>query len=194
MTTAQLKELRLSFVEGLPLTRTALDFALTRHAGQLRDGDQAPFVLHPLEVASLLSLAGYPDHVVASGVLHDVLENTHTDDDELEREFGSQVTAVVRRVSGDPSIDDDRARRSALRDQVAAGSDDAAAVFAADKVSRVRELRLRVGCGLALEDADDKLAHYRACLSLLEPMLGHQHMIVTQLRFELETLDVLSPR
>jgi (p)ppGpp synthase/HD superfamily hydrolase len=84
---------------GLPMTRAVLEFALERHAGQLRGDHYAPFVQHPLEVASLLSLAGYEDAVVASGVLHDVLENTYTDVGELEDRFGETVAALVQAVS-----------------------------------------------------------------------------------------------
>jgi HD domain len=188
-----LQEVEPSFVERLPLTRAALDFALRRHAGQRRKGDQAPFVLHPLEVGALLSLAGYTDHVVAAGVLHDVLENTDTDADEVKRHFGSRVLALVRAVSDDPSIADERHRKVALRSQVARGPMEAAAIFAADKVSKARELRLRLSCGLPGDEAERQLDHYWASLSMLEGVLGPGHALLEQLRFELETLDTLPP-
>ncbi len=193
MPTAQLSEVQPSFLERLPLTGAGLEFALERHAGQRREGDQAPFVLHPLEVGSVLNLAGYPDPVVAAGVLHDVLEQTDTDHAELEERFGAEICALVRTVSENPSIEDVQARKAALRSQVASGSGQAAAVFAADKVSKARELRLRLSCGLPGEEAELKLAHYRASLSILERSLGRSHVIVEQLRFELESLDMLPP-
>ena len=68
-----------SFVADLPITRAALEFAAARHAGQRRDADLAPFILHPLEVAQLLRGRDYPDYVVAAGVLHDVIEDTDAD-------------------------------------------------------------------------------------------------------------------
>jgi (p)ppGpp synthase/HD superfamily hydrolase len=191
--TAELKAVCPSFVKRLPVTAAALEFALERHAGQVRDGDHAPFVLHPLEVGSLLSLAGYEDHIVAAGVLHDVLEDTNTDDAELEERFGPEVSALVRAVSEDPSIQDERVRKATLRSQVALGPVEAGAVFAADKVSKARELRLKLSCGLGGDETEDKLAHYRASLAMLERLLGHRHLILEQLRFELETLDTLPP-
>jgi guanosine-3',5'-bis(diphosphate) 3'-pyrophosphohydrolase len=90
------------------MTHAALEFALERHAGQLRDGDHAPFVLHPLEVGALLSAAGYPEYVVATGVLHDVLEDTDTDAAELEILFGrlslpsSRRSVTTRRSENSP--------------------------------------------------------------------------------------------
>jgi (p)ppGpp synthase/HD superfamily hydrolase len=191
--TAQLSEVQPSFLERLPVTGAGLEFALERHAGQRREGDQVPFVLHPLEVGSLLSVTGYPDRVVAAGVLHEVLEETDTEDWELEERFGAEVCALVRAVSEDPSIEDVWARKAALRSQVAGGPVEAAAVFAADKVCKARELRLRLSCGLPGEEAEPKLAHYRASLSMLERSLGRCHPLLEQLRFELETLDLLPP-
>jgi (p)ppGpp synthase/HD superfamily hydrolase len=191
--TTQLRQVAPSFVGRLPLSRAALEFALRRHAGQRRGGDQAPFVLHPLEVGALLRLAGYADHVVAAGVLHDVLENTDTAAVELERRFGPSVSALVRAVSEDPAIDDERARKAALCSQVAGGSMEAAAIFAADKVSKARELRLKLSCGLPDDEADQQLGHYRESLSMLEAVLGPGHPLLEQLRFELETLDTLPP-
>lgn len=192
--TAQLTAVEPSFVDHLPLTAAALHFAFERHAGQRRDGDRAPFVLHPLEVGSLLSLAGYHDHIVAAGVLHDVLEDTDTDEAELEGIFGSRVSTLVRAVSDDPSIEDQQARKAALRRKIAGGPTEAGAIFAADKVSKARELRMELSCGLMRgEHPDQKLGHYRASLSMLEPVLGRHHLIVGQLRFELEMLDMLPP-
>ncbi len=193
MPTTGLSEVQPSFVERLPLTGAALEFALERHAGQRREGDRAPFVLHPLEVGSLLSQAGYPDRIVAAGVLHEVLEETETDETELEERFGAEVCALVQAVSDDASIEDEWARKAALRSQVASGPVAAAAVFAADKVCKARELRLRLSRGLPAEDAGLKLSHYRASLTMLERPLGRSHPILEQLRFELEALDMLPP-
>src|SRR2546421_11168033 len=61
--------------ERLPQTRAALEYAQRIHAGQHRH-DGAPFVQHPLEVGALLHRVGAADHVIAAGVLHDVIEKT----------------------------------------------------------------------------------------------------------------------
>jgi hypothetical protein len=185
-----------SFVSHLPTTKAALEFAAGRHAGQRRDADNAPFILHPLEVAHLLQGRDYPDHVIAAGVLHDVLEDTDVTRDELEERFGPEVTDLVATVS-EPDPDGPYAERKAkLREGIANGSTDAAAVFAADKVAKAREFRLRLvsrgGDSTAPAVDRDKLDHYWACLELLERRLGPQPL-VRQLRFELEALALLPP-
>ena len=176
---------RTDFIERSPLTRDALAFADRHHAGQTREIDDMPFVTHPVEVACLLHEAGYPDEVVAAGVLHDVLEDTDAQRPELAERFGPDVAELVAAVSDDPAIEDDAQRKAALRRQVAAASEEAAAVFAADKVSKARELRMRVGRGDAREGDRRKLQHYEASLAMLVEILP-DHPLLDLLRSELE--------
>jgi (p)ppGpp synthase/HD superfamily hydrolase len=178
---------RTDFVERSPLTREALNFAASRHAGQMRDGDGGPFVTHPVEVACLLHEAGYSDEVVAAGALHDVLEDTDAELPELEERFGARVAELVAAVSDDPTIDDRARRKAALRDQVARAGECAAVVFAADKVSKARELRARARHGRFQRADEVKLEHYRASLEMLTELIP-SHQLVAQLREELEAV------
>ena len=182
---------RPSFLEDLPLATSALALARERHAGQRRAADLAPFVLHPLEVAALLYTTGAPDHVVAAGMLHDILENTDTDSADIEVRCGRRVSDLVEAVSENPRIRDQRARKAALRSQVRDASVEAALVFAADKISKIRELRLRMVSG-ELEEVSEKLEHYRGSLAVVEEAAAG-HPLVELLRFELEALEALPP-
>jgi (p)ppGpp synthase/HD superfamily hydrolase len=181
---------RTDFVKQSPLTRDALAFANERHAGQTRDLDDAPFVTHPVEVACLLHEAGYSDEVVAAGVLHDVLEDTDAQPEELVSRFGHDVAQLVAAVSDDPSIEDPMERKAALRRQVAEAGERAAAVFAADKVSKAREMRQRISRGRVQESDRGKLEHYEASLGMLADLLPGHHL-VGQLRMELEAVQAL---
>ena len=62
-------------------------------------------------------------------------------------------------------------------------------MFAADKLSRVRELPSRLGRELSPEDARRKLDHYRASLVMLQRRLGRTHPLVAQLSSELERTE-----
>jgi (p)ppGpp synthase/HD superfamily hydrolase len=181
---------RTDFVERSPLTRDALAFASSHHAGQTRSIDDIPFVTHPVEVACLLHEAGYSDEVVAAGVLHDVLENTAVELPELEQLFGPRVAELVAAVTDDPAIKDDGERKAALRDQVARAGDCAAVIFAADKVSKARELRARARHGRFQRRDEAKLSHYRASLEMLSELIPG-HPLVEQLREELVALFVV---
>jgi (p)ppGpp synthase/HD superfamily hydrolase len=163
----------------LPKTRAAVIYAEERHAGQRRKADGAPFIEHPLEVAWLLYRAGAPDDVIAAGVLHDTIEKTGASVRDLRARFGPRTASLVAALSEDRAIPTYSRRKAALRDQVAAAGPDALMVFAADKISKVRELRFHGRVG------QRRLTHYRRCLELLERLLSDSPL-VSQLRAEFE--------
>jgi (p)ppGpp synthase/HD superfamily hydrolase len=168
-------------IERLPQMRAALAYAEERHAGQRRNSDGAPFIEHPLEVAWLLYRAGAPDHVIAAGVLHDTIEKTDTDVTDLRARFGTRTAGLVAAVSEDCEIPTYARRKAALRAQVAAAGPEALMVFAADKVSKVRELSLEPS---PPGPSQRRMTHYRRCLELLERLLSDSPL-VAQLRIEL---------
>lgn len=172
------------------MTRRAIAYAERVHEGQRRSSDGGPFIAHPLEVACLLYDAGAPDHVIAAGVLHDVLEKTDADAEDLQARFGRRVATLVLAVSEDQRIRGYTKRKAALREQVATAGREALMVFAADKVSKVRELNLEDArsCEQPVRGSSQpgrRIAHYRQCLQLLEELLTDSPL-VAELRTELE--------
>jgi hypothetical protein len=164
-----------------------------RHAGQTRWADRADFVLHPAEVGSILERSHYPDHVVAAGILHDVLEDTDAERGEIEARFGPEIAELVATLSDDPSIGDEDRRREDLRERVRRAAGYASAIFAADKISKVRELRGLLANGPPTAETEGKLRHYRASLEMLEEVMPGSRL-VELLRFELEALEQIPPR
>jgi (p)ppGpp synthase/HD superfamily hydrolase len=163
------------------------------HAGQQR-GDGSPFILHPLEVGSLLYRAGADDHLVAAGVLHDLLEKTEATESDLVDRFGSRVSGLVAAVSDDDAIEGYAERKAALRLQVAGAGEHALTLFAADKLSKVRELRreaARDPAGRTLGQTRQlrarRVKHYRRSLALLEERLPGSPL-VQQLSSEFNAL------
>ena len=174
---------------GLPMAQAALRFARARHAGQRRAIDHAPFIDHPIEVAWLLRRDDQPDEVIAAGLLHDALEKTATTSAELRRRFGARIARLVESVSDDPSIRDYQPRKRDLRDRIAQADPDTHAVFAADKIAKVRELALLPAQQLNEPKNRAKLAHYRASGNMLRRMDGDLPL-VEQLDAELNRLAV----
>jgi hypothetical protein len=143
----------------------------------------------------LLYGAGARDEVIAAGILHDTIEKTGADASDLRARFGARVAELVLAVSEDETISRYQQRKAALRRQVAAAGADAQMIFAADKVSKVRELRLAIArCSRRGEQPDQsllrrrRLIHYRRCLGMLEEGLGGSPL-VEQLRVELVRLQ-----
>lgn len=177
----------------LPQTRAAIAYAERMHAGQRRS-DGTPFIEHPLEVASLLYYTGAPDHLVAAGVMHDLIEKADVTAADLHDRFGAKIAGLVLAVSDDDRIRGYANRKAALRRQVAAEGDEALALFAADKLSKVRELRRERAedsagppPGRVRELRARRLKHYQRSLALVEERLP-EAPLVRELRAELRAL------
>lgn len=52
----------------------AIVYAVKAHNGQVRKGTQVPYILHPLEAASIVGTLTTDEEVIAAAVLHDVVE------------------------------------------------------------------------------------------------------------------------
>jgi (p)ppGpp synthase/HD superfamily hydrolase len=185
-----------TFLTELPLARDALSFARELHRGQRRSSDAAPFILHPLEVAALLHTTGYGEIAVTAGILHDTVEDTGIGVEAITNRFGTEVGALVGAMTEDPEIEPYQERKAALRRQIAQFGEDATAVYAADKVTKVRELRAQAGRDpelLHCEEVRPRLEHYSESLAMLEEATP-EHPLVQKLRFELEALRALPPR
>lgn len=76
----------------------AYNLAFLKHDGQFRrSGD--PYITHPVEVAYIISeLHGGPNTIIAA-LLHDVVEDTNTTLEEIERFFGEDVKDMVDGVT-----------------------------------------------------------------------------------------------
>ncbi len=72
----------------------AYRFAEEAHAGQRRMTGH-PFVSHPLAVASLLTEIEVDHCALAAALLHDVVEDTDRDLDDVRREFGEEIASLV---------------------------------------------------------------------------------------------------
>lgn len=162
---------------GLPMAQAAIAFATARHAGQHREIDHAPFIIHPIEVGCLLHGDGQPDAIIAAGLLHDVLEKTATTGAELQGRFGPHIARLVKSVSDDPSFGDYESRKRELRDRVARSGWNTRAIFAADKISKVRELAQLPAQRLGETMVHAELAHYRASLEMLRRVDGDVSLV-----------------
>ncbi|HEY6761927.1 MAG TPA: HD domain-containing protein [Baekduia sp.] len=117
---------------------------------------------HSREVGDLLAALGCDEDVVATGLLHDVVEDTGTDVETLRQKFGDQIADLVYALSEDEAIADYAERKRALREGVAIAGPTALTISAADKVSR---LRAADRAGKVVPER--KLLHYQQTADLL---------------------------
>ena len=73
----------------------AVIYATIMHQGRLRKGKGTPYILHPLEVAQILSTLTDDLEVITAGVLHDIVEDTDGTIGEIRARFGERVASLV---------------------------------------------------------------------------------------------------
>ncbi|MBP3884591.1 MAG: HD domain-containing protein [Olsenella sp.] len=86
----------------------AIVYATVMHQGKVRKFGGRPFILHPMEVAQILSTMTDDMEVIAAGILHDVVEDTDGTLDEIEKRFGERVARLVDSESEDEYPGEDR--------------------------------------------------------------------------------------
>jgi guanosine-3',5'-bis(diphosphate) 3'-pyrophosphohydrolase len=80
------------------LLARAYRFSERAHAGQKRSSGEA-YVSHCVEVAKILAELHLDSVTVASGLIHDVIEDTGVNVEEIEREFGTEIAGIVDGVT-----------------------------------------------------------------------------------------------
>jgi len=119
----------------------ALTFARRVHLGQHRKQTGEQFVEHPIAVADLLEQSGLDGPIISAAYLHDVVEKTNVELDEIRERFGPEVATLVDFLSEDPEIEGYGARKRALRKRVLESGGDSVTIYAADRVANMRDWR-----------------------------------------------------
>ena len=81
----------------------AVKFAIKAHEGQVRKGSTVPYINHPLEVCTIVSLMTDDEDVRVAALLHDTVEDTSVTIEEIKRNFGERVASMVAKESEDKS-------------------------------------------------------------------------------------------
>jgi guanosine-3',5'-bis(diphosphate) 3'-pyrophosphohydrolase len=93
-------------------TRSVLEaasFAARAHRHQLRKDGETPYSAHPFRVCLIVRhvfAIDDPDALTAA-LLHDTIEDTTTDFDDLEKQFGATVAGWVAALTKDKRLPDD---------------------------------------------------------------------------------------
>jgi GTP pyrophosphokinase len=80
------------------LLRRAFEFAERAHEGQTRRSGEA-FIHHPLEVARICAQLHLDEQTIAAALLHDVVEDTGAELEEIRAEFGDEIAQLVDGVT-----------------------------------------------------------------------------------------------
>lgn len=120
----------------------ALRFAAAKHSGQRRKGsDHAPYINHPIAVAETLWRVGNVRdmNTLVAALLHDTIEDTGTQPEEIRAEFGEDVLGLVLECTDDKSLP--KAERKRLQIEHAPHKSPRAwQIKLADKINNVQEI------------------------------------------------------
>ena len=73
----------------------AIEYAIKVHHGTTRKFNKVPFIIHPLEAASIVATMTTDLDVLAATILHDTVADTCSTVDEIEKIFGKKVASLV---------------------------------------------------------------------------------------------------
>ncbi len=76
----------------------AYNFAIKAHENQKRDSGD-PYAIHPIAVANILTDLKLDSATIATGLLHDTIEDTHATYETIKNEFGQEVADLVDGVT-----------------------------------------------------------------------------------------------
>ncbi len=130
----------------MTLLDDAIRFAVSKHSGVLRKSGSTPYILHPLEVAAIVSTLTDDQEVLAAAVLHDTVEDTDTTPEEISELFGPRVAALVASETEDkrpelPPEQSWRIRKEESLAELAYASDPAVKMlWLGDKLSNLRSI------------------------------------------------------
>ena len=124
----------------------AILYAAIMHQGSVRNLKGIPFILHPMEVAQILSTMTDDEEIITAGILHDIVENTDGSLEEIKKRFGKRVAFLVSSQSENAHPGEERSaswkqRREESLLQLKNSQDiGVKMLWLADKLSNIRSL------------------------------------------------------
>lgn len=167
----------------------AIQYAVFAHTGTKRKGKERPYILHPIEALTIAAGLTEDEDVLAAAVLHDVVEDTNLKSEDIEREFGPRVRALVMAESEDKMKELSAAsswkkRKQATINHLAGLDRNAKIICLGDKLANIREMaRDYRMIGDALwdrfnqKDKNEHAWYYQSICDVLEAEFGATSMI-----------------
>ncbi|MDD4463614.1 MAG: RelA/SpoT family protein, partial [Desulfobacterales bacterium] len=155
----------------LGIVERAYIYSARVHEGQVRLSGE-PYLSHPLEVAGILADMRLDAVSVASALLHDVIEDTHTTEENIREMFGPEVTHIVSGVTKLSALPYDSAQAreaESIRKMLLAMADDIRVVLIklADRLHNMRTLQFHKSAGKQRRIAQETLDIYASIAARL---------------------------
>jgi len=162
----------------------AYNFALNAHKNQKRDSGD-PYLSHPVEVANILTELKLDSATIATGLLHDTIEDTKATYKIVEKEFGKEVADLVDGVTKISELEGkiiENSKAENIRKLILATSKDIRVLLVkiADRLHNMRTLD-----SIASDERKKRIA--RETMEIYAPLANRMGM--NHIRDELEDLS-----
>jgi len=162
----------------------AYDFALKAHKTQKRD-EGSPYIIHPIAVASILTELKLDSATIATGLLHDTIEDTHATYETIKDEFGQEVADLVDGVTKISVFENQAASNSKaenFRKLILATSKDIRVLLVklADRLHNMRTINF-------VKDKEKQIRKAKETMEIYSPLADRMGM--HRIRDELEDLS-----
>lgn len=166
----------------MSLLARAISFAAAAHANATRKGTKIPYIVHPMEAATIAATMTDDVDVLAAAVLHDVMEDCGVSHAEMCMQFNARVADLVREESICKGADARKSwnwRKYETIARIIRGSRDAKIVALSDKLSNIRAISRdfraegeKLFLRFNQHDMRRHAWYYRSCTAALEGELG----------------------
>lgn len=121
----------------------ARKFAIKAHKGQVRKSDKdKPMIIHPINVANILKEYDFDQNVISAGYLHDVVEDTKYEIENIKEMFGEDIASLVWGASEEDKSLSWEERKEHTIEKTKTLDLRHKAVICADKISNLEDLRI----------------------------------------------------
>ena len=162
----------------------AYTFALNAHKNQKRDSGD-PYLSHPVAVADILTDLKLDSATIATGLLHDIIEDTKITYNVVEKEFGKEVADLVNGVTKITKLEGkiiENSKAENIRKLILATSQDIRVLLVklADRLHNMRTLN-------SISDENRKIRIAKETMEIYAPLSDRMGM--NHIRDELEDLS-----
>jgi (p)ppGpp synthase/HD superfamily hydrolase len=118
----------------------AIIFAAEAHKGQKRKYTDLPYIIHPIEVMTIVASVDHDENMLVAAVLHDVVEDTPICLGEIMHVFGVGVRNLVAALTDQCTEGNRATRKVAEAQRWARQSPDAQTIKLADLISNTKSI------------------------------------------------------
>ena len=119
----------------------AKKYAIKQHKGQYRKNQKTPYWYHLRDVVNNLEMMGITDEsILCAGWLHDVIEDTSFDFDDVSKDFGKKTAQIISDVTKETRLPKIQQERNYLK-QLSDSSWQSKVVKLADILANISDLK-----------------------------------------------------